>query len=73
MNKPNPLPPTEYLIHKEIELKEAEARELLQWLQDNPNGRLEHRAEVQWRLNEALQAINDLVCKLKPGKIYVIR
>ncbi len=71
MNKPNPFE-TKELIQKELEQKEIEAAELMQWLQDHPNGSLDDKSEVRRRLNETLQAINDLVCKLNPGKIYMV-
>jgi hypothetical protein len=70
MNKPIP---TEKICLNEIATKEAEANDLLTWLQDHPNASLEDKAEVRRRLNEALQDINDLVCKTKPAKIYILR
>jgi len=70
MNKPIP---TENLYTSEIAIKEAEAKDLLTWLQNHPNACLQDKAEVRRRLNEALQDINDLVCKLKPAKIYILR
>ena len=72
MTKPNP-PETIQSLQQELEAKEAEAANLMQWLKDHPNNSIEEKTEVRRRLNEALQIINELVYQLKRGEIYTIR
>lgn len=60
-------------LNKEIEEKENLARDYKQWLEEHPDAALADKNEIRRRLFNALQAINDLVCKLKPSEPYTIR
>lgn len=60
-------------INQEIEEQEALARDYRLWLQDHPAAPQEDKNEIRRRLFNALQKINDLVCKLKPSSPYTIR
>lgn len=60
-------------INREIEEQENLARDYRQWLSEHPTAPLVDKNEIRRRLFNALQKINDLVCKLKPSEPYTIR
>ena len=64
---------TKEFIEMELNAKAYEARALRTWLIENPNAPEEHRKKARQQLLSALQAINDLVCELKPLPPYPLQ
>jgi hypothetical protein len=60
-------------INQQIEVNENNARQLKQWLNDNPSADEQEIADKKKELLQALQNINDLVCSLRPFKLYTLR
>lgn len=59
-------------IKKELEQKEAVARQVKAWLDANPTAPLHERLNRRQCLKVLLHEITDLVCELKPSLPYPI-
>lgn len=60
-------------INRQIEEQENLARDYKLWLENHPDAPTADKNEIRRRLFNALQKINDLVCKLNPCLPYTIR